>query len=254
MINNIEGLLNDVLLDYKRISEAVHASISESIKLSDLDKLYEVWRHGDRAEPLYRLLQEKAKKGADAFREYLHGMLYFEDDNELMEALAEGPIKTLIADALSLVQQLEPGMLVTRDNRNGAVVYQVEKGYTCRCILDGARVEIYAPVWSGHCPPNYNRLEQGALISVNGEWWQVAGELRRRTMPGGDEAHFAKAALCLGYLYVNNLITLRERRAIGNRLNRYRDKYNVDITVAQLNSVRLTYNDIATDEKGGDEE
>ena len=70
-------------------------------------------------------------------------------------------------------------MLVTRDNRNGAVVYQVEKGYTCRCILDGARVEVYTPAWSGECPINYDKLERWALVYVNDEWWQVHGKLRR---------------------------------------------------------------------------
>lgn len=78
--------------------------------------------------------------------------------------------------------------------------------------------------------------------------------MNKQVLEAKQREHFAKSALCLGYLYVNNLITKGERDAITRRLSRYRDKYNVVVTEAQINSVRLTYNDIATDEEGGEEE
>lgn len=190
MIKDIEDMLDDLLFGAVGL-EYVH--IKRDADVYDIEQLYYLLAYPnetEQAKGLLDLFKEKAAKGESAFLAFLRSIFDFDDAGELLEAMEPGPVKDLIGGALSVVQRLTPGTLVTKDHVNEAVVYVVERGYTCMSPFNGNRTEIYAPAWSGPCPPNYDKLKRNALISVNGGWWQVAGELRRRILPGSEDEHF----------------------------------------------------------------
>jgi hypothetical protein len=180
MIRDIEEVLTDVLFD--GLDERVR--IAEVIKLDDLDVLFAACCNSYLPdEVLLKFMKEKTEKGgAEALRYFLHNIIDFRDDNELIDSLQNDEIKNLVKAVLVQTTDLAPGTLVTRGFRPDveSVVYRVVSGCICKSIADNATIQIYNPAWSGPCPPNYDKLQRWALIRVGGDWYQVHGELKRR--------------------------------------------------------------------------
>ncbi len=55
----------------------------------------------------------------------------------------------------------------------------------------------------------------------------------------------AKARFCLSFLFVNGFLPVSEYNTVDKRLRRYKEKYRVEVTRAQGESVDITYNDEA---------
>lgn len=55
----------------------------------------------------------------------------------------------------------------------------------------------------------------------------------------------AKAVLCKDFLHINSFMTDAENDKILNRIRKFQDKNEIDISEAQLDSANLTYNDRA---------
>ena len=53
------------------------------------------------------------------------------------------------------------------------------------------------------------------------------------------------AVLCMRYLHINQFVTDSENDKIFNRIRKFQDKNEIDISEAQLDSANLTYNDRA---------
>lgn len=50
------------------------------------------------------------------------------------------------------------------------------------------------------------------------------------------------------FLYYSNIITEKENENIHKKIMRYQDKHKIGISMQQLNSVYMEYNDNATDD------
>lgn len=58
-------------------------------------------------------------------------------------------------------------------------------------------------------------------------------------------SQLAKVVLCKDFLYINSFMTDAENDKILNRIRKFQDKNEIDISEAQLDSANLTYNDRA---------
>lgn len=58
-------------------------------------------------------------------------------------------------------------------------------------------------------------------------------------------SQLAKAVLCKDFLHINSFMTDAENDKILNRIRKFQDKNEIDISEAQLDSANLTYNDRA---------
>lgn len=60
--------------------------------------------------------------------------------------------------------------------------------------------------------------------------------------------NLAKSDFCRAYLFVQGFLTDAENEKVFRRIRKWKDKYKVGITDAQLLSVDITYNDNANTE------
>lgn len=58
-------------------------------------------------------------------------------------------------------------------------------------------------------------------------------------------SQLAKVVLCKDFLHINSFMTDAENDKILNRIRKFQDKNEIDISEAQLDSANLTYNDRA---------
>lgn len=49
--------------------------------------------------------------------------------------------------------------------------------------------------------------------------------------------------ICRGYLYCHDMLTLAEYYKIGRKICAFQDKYQINITDEQINSVEIKYKD-----------